>query len=97
VPEEERQVRVRIVFRGAAPAREVLDGLFGRVDFPATARVTGGEGARWRAESGPIRSIVMEDVDPTNGAVLSWMRCVVDDVLLPLHDAYPLRGACFLG
>lgn len=39
----------------------------------------------------------MEDVDPTNGAVLSWMRCVVDDVLLPLHAAYPIPSASFGG
>lgn len=45
----------------------------------------------------PIRSVVMEDVDPTNGAVLSWMRCVVDDVLLPLHAAYPIPSASFGG
>jgi hypothetical protein len=96
-PEEERQVRVRIVFRGDAPEREVLEGLFGRVVFPATARLTGGQGSRWRAESGPIRSIVMEDMDPTNGPVLSWMRVVVEDVLLPLHAAYPIRSAHFGG
>jgi hypothetical protein len=96
-PEEERRVRVRIVFRGAAPEQEVLEGLFGRVTVPATARITGGRGTRWQAESGPIRSIVMDDVDPTNGAVLSWMRSVVDDVLLPLHEAFPLRGVRFGG
>ena len=96
-PEEERQVRVRIVFRGAAPEQEVLEGLFGRVAYPATARVTGGQGSRWRAESGPIRSVVMEDMEPTNGPVLSWMRVVVDDVLLPLHEAFPLRSARFGG
>jgi hypothetical protein len=96
-PEEERQVRVRIVFRGGAPEREVLEGLFGRVVFPATARLTGGQGSKWRAESGPIRSIVMEDMYSTNGPVLSWMRCVVEDVLLPLHAAYPIRSAHFGG
>jgi hypothetical protein len=96
-PEEERQVRVRIVFRGDAPEREVLEGLFGRVTYPATARLTGGQGSKWQAESGPIRSVVMEDVDATNGPVLSWMRIVVDDVLLPLHAAYPIRSARFGG
>jgi hypothetical protein len=34
-------------------------------------------------------------VSPTNGPVLRWMRCVVEDVLLPLHEAYPLRSAEF--
>ena len=96
-PEEERQVRVRIVFRGPVPEREMLEGLFGRVTYPATARITGGKGSRWRAESGPIRSIVMEDVEPTNGPVLWWMRIVVDEVLLPLHEAFPLRSARFGG
>jgi MFS family permease len=96
-PEEERQLRVRIVFRGGAPERELLEGLCGRVAFPGTARITGGRGARWQAESGPIRSLVMEDVDPTNGAVLSWMRVVIEDVLLPLHEAFPLRGVRFGG
>ena len=90
-------MRVRIVFRGAAPGREVLEGLFGRVTFPATARITGGQGLRWRAESGPIRSVAMEDMEPTNGLVVIWMRCVIDEVLVPLHEAFPLRGAAFGG
>jgi hypothetical protein len=96
-PEEERSVRVRIVFRGAVPEREVLEGLFGRVVYPATARITGGNGTRWTAESGPIRSYVSDDIAATNGPVLGWMRCVVEDVLLPLHEAYPLRSARFGG
>jgi hypothetical protein len=27
--------------------------------------------------------------------VLHWMRGVVEEVLIPLHDAYPLRSAEF--
>ncbi|HEX7240346.1 MAG TPA: hypothetical protein VF263_08785, partial [Longimicrobiaceae bacterium] len=55
-PEEERTLRLRIAFRDAAPDRELLEGLLGRVTFPATATLTGGSGPRWTAESGPIRS-----------------------------------------
>jgi hypothetical protein len=94
-PGEERRVRVHLEFRGAAPEHEVLEGLFGRVTFPATARITEGRGAGWTAESGPIRSVALDDLDPTNGPVLSWMRSVVDEVLLPLHAAFPLRGVEF--
>jgi len=97
VPEEERRVRVRIEFRGEPPEREVLEGLFGRVTVPATARLTDGKGAGWRAESGPIHSPSFEDVDPTNGAVLGWMRGVVEEVLLPLHAVHPLQSVEFRG
>ncbi|MFL5539823.1 MAG: GNAT family N-acetyltransferase [Longimicrobiaceae bacterium] len=96
-PEEERRVRVRIEFRGEPPEREVLEGLFGRVAIPATARLAAGQGASWRAESGPIRSPAFEDVDPTNGAVLRWMRGVVEEVLLPLHAVHPLQSVEFRG
>jgi hypothetical protein len=97
VPEEERQVRVRIDFQGEPPERELLEGLLGRVTYPASARITGGKGARWRAESGPIRSPAFDDVDPTNGAVLGWMRGVVEEVLLPLHAVHPLQSVEFRG
>jgi hypothetical protein len=29
--------------------------------------------------------------------VLSWMRGMIEEVLLPLHEAYPLRGVEFGG
>ncbi|MFL5381735.1 MAG: hypothetical protein ACJ8GN_04400 [Longimicrobiaceae bacterium] len=96
-PEEERRVCVRIDFREEPPEREVLEGLLGRVAYPASARITGGKGASWRAESGPIRSPAFEDVDPTNGAVLGWMRGVVEEVLLPLHAVHPLQSVEFRG
>ena len=96
-PEEERHMRLRIAFRDAAPERELLEGLLGRVTLPATAALTGGSGPRWTAESGPIRSPAVGDVDPTNSAALWWMRAVVVEVLLPLHEVYPLRGAKFGG
>ena len=94
-PAEERSVRLRIRFRGAAPEREVLEGLLGRVHLPATARLTGGSGASWRAQSGPIRTLIIDDVDPTNLATLSWMRSVLDEALIPLHEVFPLRGVGF--
>ncbi|HEX7243079.1 MAG TPA: hypothetical protein VF263_22540, partial [Longimicrobiaceae bacterium] len=94
-PSEETRIRVRIRFRTAAPGREVLDGLLGRVQFPASARVTGGSGLAWTAESGPIRTLMIEDGTPSNAAPLGWMRGVIDEALLPLHDAYPLREVEF--
>jgi hypothetical protein len=96
-PEEERQMRLRIRFRDAAPEREVLEGLLGRVTFPATARVTGGAGSSWTVESGPIRTVFVDDVTPTNAFPLWWMRSVIDEALLPLHEAYPLRTVRFSG
>ncbi|HSU17269.1 hypothetical protein [Longimicrobium sp.] len=94
-PAGERQVRLRIRFRGAAPERQVLEGLLGRVHIPATARLTGGSGHTWRAESGPIRTVIVDDVDPTNLSALSWMRTVIGEALIPLHGVFPLRGAEF--
>jgi hypothetical protein len=96
-PSEERQVRVRIRFRHAAPEREVLEGLLGRTQFPATARVTGGRGLSWTAESGPIRTVIVDDVETTNASTLWWMRSVIDEALIPLHEAFPLRGVTFAG
>ncbi|HEU4453210.1 MAG TPA: hypothetical protein VFR81_09115 [Longimicrobium sp.] len=96
-PSEETRIRVRIRFREAAPEREVLDGLLGRVQYPASARLTGGSGLAWKAESGPIRTLMVEDGTPTNLSSLSWMRSVIDEALLPLHEAYPLRGVEFRG
>jgi hypothetical protein len=96
-PAEERRVRVRFEFQAAAPGREVLEGLVGRVAYPATARLTGGRELRWTAESATIRTPVVEDVDPTNLQVLSWMRGMIEEVLLPLHEAYPLRSVEFSG
>lgn len=96
-PAEETSVQLRIVFRGAAPDRALLEGLLGRVAYPATARLTGGRGGQWTAESGPIRSLAADDIDPTNGPMLGWMRCVVDEVLVPLHEVYPLRAVTFRG
>jgi hypothetical protein len=94
-PSEETRIRVRIRFREAAPEREVLDGLLGQVQYPASARLTGGSGLAWKAESGPIRTVFIEDTTPTNLLSLSWMRIVIEDALLPLHEAYPLRGVEF--
>jgi len=96
-PSEETRVRLRIRFREAAPEREVLDGLLGQVQYPASARLTGGSGLAWKAESGPIRTVFVEDGTPTNLLPLSWMRIVIEDALLPLHEAYPLRGVEFRG
>jgi hypothetical protein len=94
-PAEERTVRVRIVFRDAAPERDLLDGLLGRVQYPASARLTGGSGTKWTAESGPIRTIFIDDGHPSNATTLDWMRGVIDEALLPLHEAYPIRGVEF--
>ena len=96
-PAEERRVQVRFEFRDAAPAREVLEGMVGRVSYPATARLAGGRDLRWTAESAPIRTPMVDDVDPTNLQVLSWMRGMIDEVLLPLYEACPLRGVEFHG
>lgn len=96
-PEEERQVRLRIRFRDAAPEREVLEGLLGRITVPATARLTGGAGLEWKVESGPIRTVFVDDVTPTNAAPLWWMRSVINEALIPLHEAYPLRTVSFSG
>jgi hypothetical protein len=93
-PSEETRVSLRIRFAAAAPEREVLDGILGRVQFPASARLTGGQDLAWTAESGPIRTVFVEDGTPTNAAPLSWMRGVIDE-LLPLHQAYPLREVEF--
>jgi|GEM_PF-1940329 len=94
-PEEERRVRVRFQFQDAAPARELLEGLVGRVAYPASARLTGGSGLRWTAESTTIHTYMPEDSTATNLQVLSWMRGMMEEVLLPLHEAYPLRGVDF--
>jgi hypothetical protein len=94
-PAEERAVRVRIHFRDAAPEREMLDGLLGRVRFPASARLTGGSGSRWTAESGPIRTIFVDDGHPSNATTLEWMRGVIEEALLPLHQTYPIRRVEF--
>ncbi|HET7464494.1 MAG TPA: hypothetical protein VFJ82_24760 [Longimicrobium sp.] len=96
-PAEERCVRVRITFRHTAPAREVLEGMAGRMAYPATARLDGGSGLRWTIRSAAIRTPAVDDVEMTNLQVLAWMRIVIGDVLLPLHDAYPLRSVRFDG
>jgi len=95
-PSEERFVRVRIHFRHAAPEREVLEGIAGRLVYPATATLDGG-GLRWTLRSAAIRTPVVEDGEITNRQALGWMRGVIDEVLLPLHEAYPLRSARFDG
>ncbi|HWK89590.1 MAG TPA: hypothetical protein VNP72_06325, partial [Longimicrobium sp.] len=77
------------------PDRETLDGLLGRVQYPATARFTGGQGTRWTAESGTIRSPSGDDIPSTNGPVLWWMRGIIDESLLPLHAVYPLQRVDF--
>jgi len=92
-PSEERFVRVRITFRRAAPEREVLEGLAGR----AAATLDGGGGLRWTVRSTAIRTPAVDDVEMTNLQVLSWMRGMISEVLLPLHDAYPLRSVRFDG
>lgn len=94
-PSEETRVSLRIRFAAAAPERDVLDGMLGRVQFPASARLTEGRGATWMAESGPIRTVFIEDGTPTNAAPLGWMRGMIDEALLPLHQAYPLRDVEF--
>jgi len=94
-PAEERTVRVRILFRDTAPERDVLDGLLGRVQYPASARLTGGSGTAWTAESGPIRTVFVEDGHPSNATTLDWMRGVIEESLLPLHETYPIRGVEF--
>jgi hypothetical protein len=94
-PSEETTLRVRIRFRTAAPEREVLDGLLGRVHYPASARLTDGEGLAWTAESGPIHTLIIDDSQPSNSAPLGWMRLVISEALLPLHEAYPLREVEF--
>ncbi|HET7230917.1 MAG TPA: hypothetical protein VFJ16_12985 [Longimicrobium sp.] len=96
-PSEERQVRVRIRFRHAAPEREVLEGIVGLVQYPATAVLSGGSGLRWTVTSATIRTPVVDDVEPDNMQVLGWMRGMIGEVLVPLHEAYPLRGVTFDG
>ncbi|HEU4559737.1 MAG TPA: hypothetical protein VFS20_17925 [Longimicrobium sp.] len=94
-PSEERTVRLRIRFRDAIPEREVLEGILGRIHLPATARLRGGAGATWTVESGPLRTTIIEDVTPTNASALWWMRSVIEESLVPLHEAYPLRAVRF--
>lgn len=94
-PSEERTVRLRIRFRDAVPEREVLEGILGRVHLPATARLAGGAGPTWTVESGPIRTVIIDDVAPTNASAAWWMRSVINEALTPLHQAYPLRGVEF--
>jgi hypothetical protein len=94
-PEEERRLRVRIRFRGAAPEREVMEGFLRRVHVPTTAHLIDVDGSTWTAESGPIRTTMSEDGSETNVPSLSWMRSVIDSALLPLHAAHPLRGVEF--
>jgi len=94
-PEEERRVRVRFEFQAAAPGRELLEGLVGRVAYPASARLTGGDGLRWTAESTTIHTHMPEDSEATNLQLLSWMRGMIGEVLVPLHEACPLRGVDF--
>jgi hypothetical protein len=96
-PEEERYLKLRLEFRDAAPDRETLDGMLGRVQYSASAKLSGGGGTRWSARSGPIHSYVGDDVDATNAEVLAWMRAVLEEALLPLHRVYPLRGVTFTG
>lgn len=94
-PSEETRLHLRIAFRERVPERDVLDGVLGRVQFPASARLTGGKGTVWTAESGPIRTVFIEDGTPSNAMSLAWMRAVIDEALLPLHEAYPLREVEF--
>ncbi|HEX8905859.1 MAG TPA: hypothetical protein VF771_13495 [Longimicrobiaceae bacterium] len=96
-PAEQRSVRVHIRFRHAAPEHEVLEGLVGRVQSPASARLTGGRGLSWTVESGPIRTLLVEDVALTNASTRWWMRSVIDEALIPLHEAFALRGVTFAG
>jgi hypothetical protein len=94
-PEEERYLTVRLSFRDTAPDAEILNGMLGRVQYPASVRLTGGNGLRWTARSGPIRSFVSDEVGPSNAPALGWMRVVIADALYPLHQVHPLRGVTF--
>jgi hypothetical protein len=96
-PSEERFVRVRILFRHAAPERQVLEGLAGRLVYPATATLDGGTGLRFTIRSAAIRTPAVDDGEITNRQVLGWMRGMIREVLLPLHEAYPMRSVRFDG
>jgi hypothetical protein len=95
-PEEERTLRLKASFTGSGPGREVLEGLLGRVSYPASANLRDFREQGWSAESGPILSPSGDDIDSSNAPTLGWMRVVIEDVLLPLHREFPLAAVSFL-
>lgn len=83
------RMKAILVFRGEAPDRPTLDGL--------AARLGGrlGQGTSATLESAEI-DVSVEDSDRTsNRGYLRFQRALVRDVLLPLHEAYPLRAVRF--
>lgn len=93
-PSEECTIQVRVWTRYEGPTEEVMKGMAGRADAASRVwRTAGG----WVIESGPLFSPAVGDMEPTNGAMLSWMRSVIDEALLPLHAVHPLRSVKFTG
>jgi hypothetical protein len=91
-PDEECTLRVKVWTHGEGPSDEVMEGLAGLAGATSVKRV-GQQG--WRIESGTLRSPAFEDVGPTNGARLAWMRAVLEESLIPLHRVHPIRRVEF--
>jgi hypothetical protein len=92
-PEEECTVRVKVWTRGEGPSDEVMEGIVGRAGgATSVTRMAGG----WQIESGILHSPAMADMDPTHGAKLAWMRALIQESLIPLHQVHPLKRVQFV-
>ena len=92
-PEEECTVRVKVWTRGEGPSHEVMEGMVGRAGGATTVKRSGGG---WQIESGILHSPALTDMDPTNGARIAWMRSLIEESLVPLHQVHPLRRVQFV-
>lgn len=91
-PDEECTLRVRVWTRGEGPLDEVMEGMAGRAGGATSATRAGGG---WRIQSGILRSPAFDETGPTNGARLAWMRAVLQESLIPLHQVHPIRRVEF--
>ncbi len=93
-PEEDCVVRAKVWTRGEGPSDEVMEGIVGRAGGATSVRRTAGG---WQIESGILHTPPLQDVDPTHGERIAWMRSLIEESLIPLHEVHPLRRVQFVG
>jgi hypothetical protein len=92
-PSEESTLTVRFRLVDDGPGEAVLLGLAGRSGTVVTVR-RARDG--WEVSSGAILSPASEDIGPSNGPRLSWMRGIITEMLLPLHAEHRVVAVRFV-